>query len=107
MWIVHFADDQHIPRSALLLIPSGFHGFVLSDGCKRSGFLTLRRLRAHAAMCALGIDKLRQHPAKILLLWRHGEQNALGAHVSVKSLDIGDSESQLDFSRWILVGSRV
>src|ERR1700747_887871 len=25
MWIVHSADDQHIPRSALLLIPSGFH----------------------------------------------------------------------------------
>ena len=29
---------------------------------------SLRRLRAHAAMCALGIDKLRQHPVEVLLL---------------------------------------
>jgi hypothetical protein len=45
-------------------------------------------------MFAFGIDELRQHPAEILLLQRHAEQNALGAHVSVKSLDIGDSEAQ-------------
>jgi hypothetical protein len=68
---------------------------------------SLRRLSAHAAMCALGIDKLRQHPSEILLLWRHGEQNALGGHVLVESLDIGNSKSQFDFSRWILVGSRM
>ena len=67
----------------------------------------LRRLSAHAAMCALGIDKLRQHPAEILLLGRHAEHNALGAHVPVRSLDIGHGETQLDLSRWILLGSRV
>jgi hypothetical protein len=46
-------------------------------------------------MCALRIDKLRQNPAKILLLWRHGEHNALGAHVPVECLDIGNSKSQI------------
>src|SRR5215469_8743630 len=65
----------------------------------------LCRLRAHAAMCAFGIDKLRQHPAEILLLRRHAEQNTLGSHVPVKSLDIGDRETQFDFSSRILVGS--
>ena len=30
LWIVHFADDQHVPRSALLLVPSGFHEFKSS-----------------------------------------------------------------------------
>src|SRR6202008_2557760 len=34
VWIVHFIDDQHISCSTLLLVPSGFHGFVLSDGRK-------------------------------------------------------------------------
>jgi hypothetical protein len=29
--VVHVANEQHIPRSALLLVPSGFHGFLLSD----------------------------------------------------------------------------
>src|SRR5215831_18032387 len=58
-------------------------------------------------MCALGIDKLCQHPAEILLLGRHGEQHPLRAHVSVKSLDIGDSEAQFQFSCWVLLGSRV
>jgi hypothetical protein len=38
---------------------------------------------------------------------RHAEQNALGAHVSVESLHVGDSEHQFDLSCWILVGSRV
>ena len=53
-------------------------------------------------MCALGIDKLRQHPAEILLLGRHAKQNTLGAHVAVETLDIGDSEAQLDLSCWVL-----
>ena len=67
----------------------------------------LRRLRAHAAVCALGIDKLRQHAAKILFLRRHAEQNPFGAHVPVESLDIRDGEPEFDFSRWILVGTRM
>src|SRR5204862_7486264 len=67
----------------------------------------LRRLCAHAAMCAFGIDELRQHPAEVLLLWRHAEEHALDAHVPVESLDIGDSETQFDLPRWIFVGSRV
>src|SRR5438046_10117925 len=58
-------------------------------------------------MCAFGIDELRQHPAEVLLLWRHAEEHALGAHVPVESLDIGDSETQCDLPRWIVVGSRV
>ena len=58
-------------------------------------------------MCTFGIDELRQHPTEILLLWRHAEEHALGAHLAVESLDIGNSEAQFDFSRWILVGSRV
>lgn len=52
---------------------------------------SLRHLHAHAAMCSLGIDKLRQHTAEILLLGKHAEQNALGAHIPIESLDIGDS----------------
>ena len=67
----------------------------------------VRRLRAHAAMCAFGIYELRQNPAEILLLGRHAEQNALGAHVPVESLHIGYSETEFDFSCWILVGSWV
>ena len=58
-------------------------------------------------MRALGIDKLCQHPAEILLLGRHAEQNTLGAHVAIETLDIGDSETQFDLSCWVLVGSRV
>src|SRR5580693_8406562 len=58
-------------------------------------------------MCALGIDELRQHPAEILLLWRHAEQNTLGAHVPVESFYVGDSEPQFDLSSRVLVGSRV
>jgi hypothetical protein len=46
-------------------------------------------------MCALGIDELRQHIAEILLFRRHTEQDTLGAHVPVKSLDIGDGEKPL------------
>jgi len=67
----------------------------------------LRRLRTHAAMCSLGIDKLRQHPAAILLLRRHAEQNALRAHVPVESLDVRDSETQFDLSCRIFVRRRV
>src|ERR1700746_214187 len=67
----------------------------------------LRRLRAHTAMSALGIDKLCQNATKVLLLGRHAEQNTLGAHVAVETLDIGDSESQFDLSCWVLVRSRV
>ena len=29
----------------------------------------LRPFRANATICALGIDKLRQHPAEVLLSW--------------------------------------
>src|ERR1700740_2326703 len=57
-------------------------------------------------MCTLRIHKLRQHPTEILLLWRHGEQNALGAHVPVERLDICDRETQFDLSCWVLVGGR-
>jgi len=67
----------------------------------------LCRLRANAEMCPLGIYKLRQNAAEILLLGRHGEQHALGAHVSVKRFDIGNGKAQFDFSRRIFVGSRV
>jgi hypothetical protein len=67
----------------------------------------LRCLRAHTAMCALRIDKLRQHPAEILLLGRHAEQNTFSSHVPVENLDIGDGETQFHFSCWVLVGSRV
>src|SRR5438552_16121270 len=58
-------------------------------------------------MCAFGIDELRQHPAEVLLLWRHAEQHALGAHVQVESLDIVNSATHFDLPRWIFVGSRV
>jgi hypothetical protein len=58
-------------------------------------------------MCAFGIDELREHPAEILLLGRHAEKHAFCAHVPVENLDNGNSEAQFDFSRWILVGSRV
>jgi hypothetical protein len=54
-------------------------------------------------MCAFGIDELRQHPTEILVLWRHAEEHAFRAHVSVKGLNISDSEAQFDFSGWILV----
>src|SRR5690348_11882579 len=53
----------------------------------------LRRLSYNTAMCAIGIDRLRQHPAKILLLWGNGEQLALGGHLPVKSLDIGEKST--------------
>jgi hypothetical protein len=66
-----------------------------------------RRLRTDAAMCAFRINELGQHPAEILLLGRHGEEHTLCAHVPVESLDIGNGETQLDFSRWVFVGSRV
>src|SRR5580692_2123950 len=58
-------------------------------------------------MCAFGIDELREHPAEILLLWRHAEQNTLGAHVAVESLHVGNSEPQFDLSSRVLFGSRV
>jgi hypothetical protein len=58
-------------------------------------------------MCALRIDKLRQHPSEILLLWRHAEKYAFGTHVPIKSLDIGNRETEFDLSCWILLGSRV
>jgi hypothetical protein len=58
-------------------------------------------------MCAFGINELCQHPTKILLLRRHAEQHALGAHVAVESLHIGDSETQFDLARWIFLGSGV
>jgi len=41
-------------------------------------------------MSALGIYELSKHPAEIRILGRHAEQNALGAHLPVESLDIGD-----------------
>jgi hypothetical protein len=74
---------------------------------KLRSFESLRCLSAHAAMCALGIEKLRQHPTEILLLRRHAEQNALGAHVPVKSLHVGNRKAQFDFSCRIFIGSRV
>jgi hypothetical protein len=43
------------------------------------------------------IDKT-EHPAEILLLWRHAEQDSFAAYVRVKSLDIGDCETRFDFS---------
>jgi hypothetical protein len=46
-------------------------------------------------------------PPKVLLLGRHGKQHAFTAHVSVKSLDIGNSESQFNLPSRILVGSRM
>jgi hypothetical protein len=46
-------------------------------------------------MCALGIDKLCKHPAEILFLGRHAEQNALGADVTVKSLEIAEAKYPL------------
>src|SRR4029077_4207931 len=67
----------------------------------------LRCLSSHAAVCAFGIYELCQHPTKILLLRWHAEQHALGAHVAVESLHIGDSEAQLDLACWIFLGSRV
>src|ERR1700757_4681736 len=41
------------------------------------------------------VDNLRQHIAEILLFRRHSEQDTLGAHVPVISLDIGDGERPL------------
>ena len=67
----------------------------------------LHRLCTYAAMCAFGIDELRQHPAEVLLLGWHAEQDSFGAHVPVKSLDIGDCEPQFDLSSRALFGSRV
>jgi hypothetical protein len=58
-------------------------------------------------MCAFGIDKLRQHPAEILLFWRHAEEHAFRAHVAVENLHVGDGEPQFDLSSRVLVGSRV
>src|SRR5207249_4288189 len=60
-----------------------------------------------AAMCAFGIYKLGQHSPEILLVGRHAEDHTLDAHIAVESLDIGDSETQLDSSGWVLVRSRV
>jgi len=56
-------------------------------------------------VCALRIDKLCEHPAEILLLGCHAEEDTLRAHLLVESFDIGDSETQFDLSRWVLVGS--
>jgi len=35
-------------------------------------------------MCALGIDELRQHPAEVLFLGRHAEQNALAVQSATR-----------------------
>src|SRR5215472_11567240 len=67
----------------------------------------LRRFRAHAAMCAFRIDKLCEHPTEVLLLGRHAEQYALGAHIPIERLDISDSETQFHFACRIFVRSRV
>ena len=66
----------------------------------------LRRFNADTAMCALGIHKLSQHAAEVLLR-RHAEQNTFSSHAPVESLDIRDGETEFDFSRWILVGTRM
>jgi hypothetical protein len=36
LWVFHVADDQDIPRSALLFIPSGFHSleFRINSGAR-------------------------------------------------------------------------
>jgi hypothetical protein len=70
-----------------------FTAFPLMAACCR----VLRSLCAHAAMCTFGIDELRQHPAEILLLWRHAEEHAFRAHVPVGCLHVGDGEPQFDF----------
>ena len=54
-------------------------------------------------MSALGIEELGKHPTEILLLWRHAEEHAFRAFVPVKSLDIGDGETQFDLSSRVLV----
>src|SRR5215472_15546838 len=58
-------------------------------------------------MCAFGIYELRQYSTEILLLGRHGEQNAFGTHLPVETLDIGDGETQFDSPGWVLVRSWV
>jgi hypothetical protein len=58
-------------------------------------------------MCAFRIDKLRQDPAKILLLGRHAEQDAFGSDVLVESLNIGNPEALFDSPGGILIGSRM
>jgi hypothetical protein len=58
-------------------------------------------------VCTFGIDELRQQSSEILLLWRNAEEHAFRAHVPVEALHVGDSEPEFDFSRRILVGSRV
>ena len=68
---------------------------------------SLRRFRADAAMCALRINELGKHPAEILLLWRHAEEHARGAHVPVEGLHVGNGEPQFDLSSRVLFGSRV
>ena len=58
-------------------------------------------------MCTFGIDELGQPPSEILLPWRNAEEHAFRAHVPVEGLHVGDSESEFDLSRRVLVGSRV
>ena len=50
-------------------------------------------------MGTLGVDKLRQHAAKILLLRWHAEQNALGTRVPVKGFDIGYGQTPVELPR--------
>src|SRR6516165_4537760 len=99
----HDATASPHREQVVIGVPSWFHG----ETRFRLSFLILCRVRAYVAMCALGIDKLRQHAAEILLLRRHAEQDSFVAHFPVKNLDIGDSETQFDFSCWVLTGSRV
>ncbi len=55
------------------------HAAPLGDPLVAASLLS--RLSSHAAMCALGIDELRQHPAEILLLLRRAEEHALGTRL--------------------------
>jgi len=58
-------------------------------------------------MCIFGIHELRQQTTEILLLWWNAEEHAFRAHVPIEGLYISDSEPEFDFSRRVLVRSRV
>lgn len=52
----------------------------------------LGRVRSHAAVCAFGVDELRQHSAEILLLGQHTELHTFRVHLAIEGLDIGNLE---------------
>jgi hypothetical protein len=60
---------------------------------------------ADTGMATLGINKLREHATVVLILRRHRELHAFRAHLLVPQLEVGNTESELDFPCGISIGS--